>query len=332
MIASDSTIYVKCDTDNLNAVDPQGVVKWQRNIEWTLTEPVIRDDGTILSAGATVFTIDPADGKTETLFAHRIELPSVWEQCTDLEVPLPIGLDLILVCGEFYRQTAIKELNTYRPSLLAFDGDGKVRWRYPLYDDIDAEMSLGHDGTIYIQFPDGQLAALNQAGQQQWLYQGASGLHIAPPVVGADGAIYVYGIASTEIHVLEPDGACRFVKRLAPRETMWLAINPKGRIYASFRDRSAVMTGASRYWLMAFEPDGSTVWEVEQHSYMRVTIDNTDTLYFTQRDGLYAYNSTGQQKWFLPLPDANYQPVLGRDGRIYVVSKDGFLYAIGEME
>ena len=330
MVANDGTIYVNCSTSFLNAVDPRGAVKWWKEIEWTLTDPMIREDGSLLSVGDTVFLIDPDDGRITQILEHHIGLPVVWEELLEFDLPIPVGLEMVIVRARYYMDALAGKVSERKTSFLALDTQGSLLWEREFTDDVVANPSLASNGTIYILCANGKLLTLDQSGQVLWEYSAASGYFHASPVIGMDGTAYLFGLGTSQIHAVNSHGRQRFVRSITPRKCLHLAVNHDGRFYAALLEKQGGQKGASRYWLAAFLADGTDDWEIDLQGYALITIDGAGIVYFTQPDGLYAYDPDGQQKWFLSLPKVDQQPVVGSDGTIYVVSRDGYLNAIGE--
>ncbi len=193
--------------------------------------------------------------------------------------------------------------------LRAFTPNGAEKWNYtPPHQNI-LGIAVGNNETIYLTLSNG-LCALYNNGTQKWFYdattQDSYSLSAGSyPVIGSDGTIYVATYSSTKMGLLyafDPDGTVKWGLntpndggggiRSSP------AIGHDGTIY--------VCTGSS-------------------------TSTYIGTLYALD-PAAYALDPTGATpKWTYTLPSGNVNgnsPAIGADGTIYLITRNGFVYAI----
>jgi outer membrane protein assembly factor BamB len=177
-IGYDGTIYV-ADFLSMNAVDPQGHLKWSIPINGTAgyggasTAPVIAPDGTIYigSTSGLLYAIDPATGtsKSRQIMDHMV-------------YSLALGADGTLYVGGSEKD---KTLVALTPSV--FWDSGAIIWRTGVTYGADS-IVLGADGTIYAA--SGALYALNPDGSLKWSPAEPVG-GISEPAIAADGTLYI---------------------------------------------------------------------------------------------------------------------------------------------
>ena len=85
-------------------------------------------------------------------------------------------------------------------------------------------------------------------------------------------------------------------------------------------------------FLYAINPDGTLKWNFETEDWVisSPAIGRDGTVYVGSRDThLYAINPDGTLKWKFETEDyVTSSPAIGDDGTVYVGSDDGYLYAI----
>jgi outer membrane protein assembly factor BamB len=178
-IGADNTIYVS-DFNSLNAVDPQGHLKWSTPISGdpryggASTAPVIAPDGTIYigSYSGLLYAIDPASGASRS------------RQIMDNMVnSLALGADGTMYVGGSWKDNTLVALT---PS--AFWDSGAIIWRTDVTYGA-ASIVLGADGTIYIA--SGALYALNPDGSLKWSPAEPVRGYISEAAIAADGTLYI---------------------------------------------------------------------------------------------------------------------------------------------
>ena len=159
-------------------------------------------------------------------------------------------------------------------------------------------------------------------GALKWSYT-TSGPIYSPPVIGADGTIYV-GSTDDNLYAINPNGSLKWSFPTGAGIESSAAIGADGTIYIGSTDGN----------LYAIYPTGGLKW-----SYTTVgSIDSSPnfgadgTIYIGAGyyDTLYAINPDGSLKWVgsSPYNFSLSSPTIGPDGTIYFDDINGLLYAI----
>lgn len=215
--------------------------------------------------------------------------------------------------------------------VVARQQQGRVRWRFTC-DALYARhrVGIGADGTVYLQDNRATLYALSPDGGLQWLVdlgdQGSEG----PTVVGPDGTIYVpvnpLG-PDAQVAAVNPDGTVKWTFTTTDTQGLLAGpgVGPDGNVYGIVETPGI---GA-----FSLDPaDGSLRWSNEgdpvmnEHGQLGLEIAfGADRFYagFDERavnptSLLYGFGFDGDQRFAVPRPDSNAQPVTGPDGTIYV--------------
>jgi len=172
-VGFDGTIYIGVDDPELEAVYPNGTMRWVNNDCLCPVDPTVADDGTILDASGytdTFYAINP-DGSTKwNLTGACCSSPSIGPDGT-VYVGSGIGFD-------------------GKGGLFAIQPDGVLSWN--LKKSISSSASIGADGVVYVTGEDGNLYAVNPDGTIKWTLNGNfSFFSSSSPAIGSDGTIYV---------------------------------------------------------------------------------------------------------------------------------------------
>ena len=196
----------------------------------------------------------------------------------------------------------------------------------------------------------------------KWIYTTGGGIR-SPPVVGADGTIYV-GSKDDKLHAIYPNGTLKWSYLTGGDVYSAPAIDADGTIYVGSKDdklhaiypngtlKWSYLTGSDIWYsspaidadgtiyvgskdkkLYAIYPNGTLKWSYltgDRVCYSSPAIDADGTIYAGSRDDkLYAIYPNGTLKWsYLTGGDVDSAPAIDADGTIYVGSKDDKLYAI----
>jgi len=233
-------IYTMGPYRTLNVYAPDGTLKWKhgfKNSEITFM-PAVGADGTVYVSTTT--------GRVCALTADGVES---WEaQCRGKCKSGPaIGPDgmVYVVSGK----TRWKSTHTSNCVLQAFAPDGKLSWATDVETaTLTASPGIGADGSVYVGLHDG-LAAVDPGGVVLWTAP-LDGPVTTPPVVAADGTIYVVSSEAGRLYALELTGAVKWEKRMQMFGTSSPAIGAKGTIYVGTADAR----------LCALDPEGVLLW------------------------------------------------------------------------
>ncbi len=223
-LAGDGTIYVGSNDNKLYAVKPDGTKKWEFVTGGGVSTPSLGPDGTIYAssgdkklyavtaAGAKKWAFETQNGVTDvaigadgTIYAGSIDKKLyainadgtrkwTFEASEHVRQPV-IGLD-----GTIYVRSGYYTLNALFP-------DGKLKWQYfqTMYD-ITA-LSIGYEGTIYLNCSTNTLA-LNPDGTEKWSRY--TGNCYTQPIIGPDSTIYVGSDGNNYLYALKPNGDTRW--------------------------------------------------------------------------------------------------------------------------
>ena len=149
-IGSDGTIYVGSTNNNLNAIKPNGSLKWTFGTGGGIyASPALGADGTIY--------IGSYDG---IFYAVNPDGTEKWHIVTDSFIPFlhedspAIGAD-----GTIYVTAMDTAQFTFKRFLYAINPDGSVEWRFEA-DAIQGQIAIADDGTVYVGSQGGTLYAL----------------------------------------------------------------------------------------------------------------------------------------------------------------------------
>ena len=129
-IGADGTVYVGSYIGDVNAINPDGTLKWSyRTGAQIISSPAVGADGTIYvgSYDDYLYAINP-DGTLK------------WRYQTgdSIESSPVIGVDGTIYVGSFDRY------------LYAINPDGTLKWRYYTWSEFYSSPAIGPNGTVYI--------------------------------------------------------------------------------------------------------------------------------------------------------------------------------------
>lgn len=223
----------------------------------------------------------------------------------------------------FYLPTATGGGNK---GLNAYGIDGNSHNLYTLFsvETYAGGCAVGSDDVIYQGAYDGKLYAINKGGTQKWAYDTNATnkkLECFPAVNSDESVVYVID-GDNVLHAIKTsEGSIGWTKNLDGTAGA-VAIDNDGNIYAG-----------TQSYIYAFSPNGEELWKTSAKVTERgsFAIDGT-TLYAAQKSGagLVAINTEdGSIKWTVSASGDAYAPVVGKNGNVYFVDKDGnSLYAV----
>jgi outer membrane protein assembly factor BamB len=157
----------------------------------------------------------------------------------------------------------------------------------------------------------------------KWQFETDFEVH-APPVVGADGTIYV-GSYDDNIYAVNPNGTERWRSDTGGDVRFAPAVTTGGTVYVSSSDA-----------VYSINPNGSVRWRFPIGACCSAPVIAPDgTVYVVSSAGmLYALRPTGSQqgtaRWTYPT-NATGSPAVGADGTVYVQCDDVFVCAISDL-
>jgi outer membrane protein assembly factor BamB len=190
-IASDGTVYVGSNDNNLHAFNSDGTNKWTfATGNWVDSTPAIGSDGTIYvgSWDNKLYALNPTDGT------------KLWDYNTSSNVTASpaIGSD-----GRIY--FGAKDYFFY-----ALDSSGTKLWEYFAGQPVSSSAAIGRDGTVYFGDENGTFHAVNPDGSVKWTYvvddvTDTNKSILSSPALDLSGSIYFgsgngycYSIADNE--------------------------------------------------------------------------------------------------------------------------------------
>ena len=182
-IASDGTIYVGSDNNNLYAVNPNGTEKWVFGTGNEITSsPAIGADGTIYVGSQDGVLYALTDGGQNTVTTK-------WVFGTG--GPIQLSSPAIGADGTIY-------VGSDDNNLYAVNPDGSTKWIFVTGSSVLGSPVIGPDGTIYVGSDDLNLYALTDGGQntvtKKWTFATSGRPSSA---IGPNGTVYVLdGVAN----------------------------------------------------------------------------------------------------------------------------------------
>ena len=241
--------------------------------------------------------------------------------------------------------------------------DGKLKWKFKTDGEILSSPGIGKDGTIYIGSKDGYLYAINPDGTLKWKVKTGT-ITFSSPSIDSNGTIYIGGAWNRVFYAVNPDGTIKWNVTLDGPIGSSISFDRNGRIYI----------GSDASYVYCFDQNGKLIWKtnigagcigeptisesgllyistwehgksipilsqdgkifkkapIEGNSVACATIGNDGKAYVLSTDGyLYALTPEGNILWKLLIgKDSWDSPALDTDGTLYVGSSDGYLYAI----
>ena len=212
--------------------------------------------------------------------------------------------------------------------IYAIAPDGTEKWRFQTGEIDDSSALIAADGTIVVPSGDGNLYALFPDGTRKWALPaiGRSGYitwwegHVA---MTRDGVLLA---GNDDYHLYAIDQGGWFDWQFAALDQVWScpAIGPDGSIFFGGNDmtlRSLAPDGTLRWWALTLGPVASSP----------AVSDDGAMVVVGSFDGyVHAFDAaTGKALWNFAARDHIYaSPAIGPDGKIYVGSADGTMYAI----
>lgn len=320
-IEKDGTLYFGTVEGNLYAVDSEGNLKWDHQLDNAITNRLTIDpNGTIYvptgksysRRDAKLFAIDE-NGKEKWSYSDY--------RAGHFLTPILSENKTIYMCSNLNK-------------LYALNTKGEELWTF------DAGLStprIGPEGTIYVTTKK-WLYAINPNGTEKWsvMVEKADSFvyHLTLPPIGKDGTIYI-GSWEKKIYAYNLDGEKKWEVDLGKG---FLHDRPSvgqdGNIYAT--------TGGDLY---SISSDGKVKWK---YSYGDISIGplgdlpigppaigSDGTIYTGSEDGkVYSINPDGSQNWITNLRKWKFgdkstsAPEVGENGTIYVITEEGDLYAV----
>lgn len=209
----------------------------------------------------------------------------------------------------------------------------RAKWRFKLAGDYSAHSpGIGADGTVYVGLSNGKLYAIAPDGAQRWVVQSGLGGGVYGPVsVGADGTIYVAGLAASPsgtgntgaIFAYTPAGTRKWMFNATNQIIMaGPNVGPDGNIYA--------VTRFSGIGLFSLTPAGQLRFSAADGFSQRGPLGEAiafgaNQLYFAfdmygtgNPSTLFGYDFNGGQRFRAFNTASHAQPAVGPNGNVVV--------------
>lgn len=249
-------------------------------------------------------------------------------------------------------------------NLVAFSPDGKILWKYYMHAEISSSPAIANN-LVYAGSEDGSLYGLTSDGKVKIRFKAGNRILVSSPLVMKNGDV-VIGAEDSNIYRIRPDGSVRWKYRTDEEESF---ISPplsddEGNIYFSTPDKKIIGLDAEgkKIWEAAtheevFEPmafdrkgnlyvtalDGVILsygkdrflrWKtwVERKSVGGPVFDSRSMMFISGETALYRIDNKGNRADKIEIRNDVLltSPVIGEGKKIYVGSKNGILYCIGE--
>ncbi|UNM09245.1 MAG: PQQ-binding-like beta-propeller repeat protein [Planctomycetales bacterium] len=206
--------------------------------------------------------------------------------------------------------------------------DGKNSITIPSLPGISSP-AIGSDGTVYTEMNGTHMSAWTPQGKSKWSYDTGSNLQ-SGPAIGPDGTVY-FGDGSGTLTALAADGSFLWSYPTgAEIHECKPSIAPDGTILIGTVGPGIGTAGSG---LHAVNPDGSQRWVFtgEGGTDMSPSIDANGTCYFGGHNGtVFALDTDGNVVWsFATGGDFWGGCAISKEGRLYITSLTGVLYAFG---
>lgn len=201
-------------------------------------------------------------------------------------------------------------------------------WQAVTGDSVTGAPAVASDGTVYFGSDDFSLYAFNPDGTQKWSVATGSTIDSCSPAIGSDGSVYV-GSYDGSLYAYAAGGTLKWKHNFGTNVTAGCspAIGPDGTIYIRINDGYVHALSAST---------GAETWKanvntVNSSFYGNPVVATDGTVYQGSDENdhtLYAFTSTGVQKWKASLDSGAYgAPAIDGSGNLYVVTLTGGVYS-----
>lgn len=348
-LGTDGTVYVGSSTGRLHAFTPSGEEKWSITMpeaRGLAAPPVTAPDGRIYlhlfdlvdrNRGGELHAIHPTGTKEWTVETGEVDVQG--------GTSLQVGND-----GTVYVSGIARNAST--GLLLAVRPDGETKWRFESANESLSPPAISENGTAYVigapelNINNSGLYAIGPNGEKKWHRKKEGERPLSTPAIGEDGTVYVSMFeprreVSGGLYALHPDGEEKWRTEVEKIGDWSPVVGPTGTIYVS---GGAVSNDRIQTYLHAISPEGEKKWRFESTAGtpLAPSIDAEGTVYLgaergvrlsTDRDaeifpgGLYAIDSTGEERWHFQTGGLEHSPLVANE-TVYALSKDDVLYAI----
>ncbi|MFC5600742.1 outer membrane protein assembly factor BamB family protein [Deinococcus cellulosilyticus] len=278
----DGMLYFGAYNDHIQAILPDGRLKWRYNLDGDLfATPLLRADGSLVAASVKGQIVAIKDG--QKLWEYRAG-GGVYSSPAQ-------GLD-----GTIY-------FGSQDGKLYALSPEGKLRWSFQAGSTLFSSPAIDEDGTIYIGSSDRSIYAINPDGSLKWKYTTKLFVN-ASPIITRNGLIVV-GSFDSDLYAINRDGTLAWQTDLKKAIAAPAIETSNGEIIVG--NYAGVLSGLNE--------KGEILWQLELDSKIDTPLSITENGYgyvITSKGTLYQLVGLGSQSlghW------SSYRGVSGGWGR-----------------
>jgi outer membrane protein assembly factor BamB len=317
-VAADSTVYIATRNYSigdykLQALSPDGSVKWIYTSSDLIHSPAIGADGTIyVSSGNELLAFN---SRGSVLWRYKVPERILAPPALGMDGTIYVadgGNNLIAVWPDGSRRWTLPDIIQFKPNyslsvgtngilylgskdnqLLAVDPDGSITWRFSSTNPFSAAPAIDSSGVLYVADSAGRLYAINRYGTEKWRFEMGAECR-STPVIGKDNVIYVNSYGGT-LYSVSTDGMPGWTFATGSTTSCCPAVGADGLIY----------TGTSDGTLYAIASDGTPAWSYDTGSaiYSSPALADDGTLYIgTSNIALLALKVSGEGLMASPWP------------------------------
>ncbi len=194
--------------------------------------------------------------------------------------------------------------------------DGISEWRFEAAGGIQLSPIAGDDGIVYFGSVDGNLYAVNSYGEKEWKFETGDSIFSSPAI--SDEEQIVFGSNDGNLYSLNQDGTKRWSYKTSGEILSTPAIDEEGNIYVGSNDQK----------LYVLDPKGNLKWDFFFNGPVNTSPSIDRYVYVSVRDHIYALSKEGDLKWTFKTAEIANSPSVGRDETIFVGTLEGTLHAI----
>jgi outer membrane protein assembly factor BamB len=331
VIGPDGNIIVVQTSGNISAVDPDGEIVWRSNIPGHINRctPAIGADGTIYLGAMTV----PAKGlsvlaisKDGTLMWDH-ELNDTWN------TPQSISIDhdgtLYCTCTSFFlnRSNPLDFRFIKEGIVFALNPSGMMLWSSHIPSPPLSSPALANDGSIYVHAYDG-LYAFARNGSQRWaipLEEDTFPKHSEVVTTQNSSAVLVHNETLLSV---SSDGNIEWQSE--GHFGSWFLDTP-----LAYYEHTLIIVDGQGQGISFYTENGTLRGNFSSMDFFGVpkaAVSNNGLIIVFNGPALIAFGIDGQEVWrietgFLTVVSAGQDsPIIGEDGRIYLLINEGTDY------
>ncbi len=318
-ISKNGTIYFGTTGKYLYAINPDGSLKWSYNVGSEITSTPVLDSNGIIYIGCGDWALSSKKGNGK-LIAINKNGDELWSYNNNDDVFSSPAID---------KNSTVYTISN-SGNLYSIDENGTEKWSFFAGASILSPPIVDNNGIIYVSSEDYGLYAINSDGTERWRFETGDSIYSSPAITN-NGSIFI-GTSDGTLYSIDRYGKEKWSIPLDGELYSSPSIGPDGYIYITCKNGN----------IYSLNTNGAIIWKntlemssIGDHSF---TIDSNGFLYTSASNGkVYSFYSDGTIRWTSetgrwalkhPQTLALTKPVIGPDGTIYTLSRNGILYAI----